>query len=376
MPDLMELKENGVRESRTLDYKSELPLDGREARKEFLADVTAFANTAGGDLVVGVTEKQGEPEAFPGIEIADWDEFQLRLTNLIRDGTEPRLQGLSFHRVSTTSGRYVLILRVPRSYRRPHRVVLGGHGHFYGRDSAQKYQLDVEDLRRTFTQAAGISEVLQQFRAERADLVRRDQAFSSVPHSPKAVLHLIPEDSLAGDRELDLSNIGLGEARPLPRAALGYSHGVALEGIYWYNEWAYTALFRNGIIEAVEALIVHKGMLSPNPLQQEVVDGVTSYLPLLRRLGVDPPFRIVLTLIGVKGCAFPVWSVDTLVRPRRQLVDDTLELNGPILDTFEVEPALALRPLFDRLWNAFGYARCGDYDETGAWRPRQRSVIA
>jgi predicted HTH transcriptional regulator len=45
---------NEVREDRTLEYKVLLPGNGREDRKEFLADITAFANAAGGDIVFGV----------------------------------------------------------------------------------------------------------------------------------------------------------------------------------------------------------------------------------------------------------------------------------------------------------------------------------
>jgi len=61
---------NQVRENRTLDYKELLPANGRDDRKEFLADITAFANAAGGDIVFGITEKRqnnrptGIPEAI------------------------------------------------------------------------------------------------------------------------------------------------------------------------------------------------------------------------------------------------------------------------------------------------------------------------
>ena len=48
-----------VAERRTLDYKELLPGGVDDAKKEFLYDVTSFANASGGDLVFGVTDQKG-----------------------------------------------------------------------------------------------------------------------------------------------------------------------------------------------------------------------------------------------------------------------------------------------------------------------------
>jgi predicted HTH transcriptional regulator len=61
-----------VAESRVLDYKERLPGDSDADKREMLADVTAFANSAGGDLIYGVKERRkcgatGEPEAVVGL---------------------------------------------------------------------------------------------------------------------------------------------------------------------------------------------------------------------------------------------------------------------------------------------------------------------
>jgi predicted HTH transcriptional regulator len=78
---------NEVREGRTLDYKEALPTGGRDDRKEFLADVTAFANGAGGDIVYGVTERRennrptGVPEAVTGLAGINADAAILQLVN-------------------------------------------------------------------------------------------------------------------------------------------------------------------------------------------------------------------------------------------------------------------------------------------------------
>jgi len=49
--DILTLVQNGDEESQTLDYKQELPGRDASARHEFCADICAFANTQGGDIV-------------------------------------------------------------------------------------------------------------------------------------------------------------------------------------------------------------------------------------------------------------------------------------------------------------------------------------
>jgi predicted HTH transcriptional regulator len=45
---------NEVPEGRTIEYKQALPGGNDVAKKEFLADVSSFANASGGDLLYGV----------------------------------------------------------------------------------------------------------------------------------------------------------------------------------------------------------------------------------------------------------------------------------------------------------------------------------
>jgi predicted HTH transcriptional regulator len=57
-----------VRESATLDYKLDVfPPGDKGERNEFLADVVAFANAAGGDIIYGVEEERegNKATAFP-----------------------------------------------------------------------------------------------------------------------------------------------------------------------------------------------------------------------------------------------------------------------------------------------------------------------
>ena len=218
--------------------------------------------------------------------------------------------------------------------------------------------------------------MIDRFRLERIQRIGRNQGIVPIRETVKAILHLVPDGALSRENELDLLGVQLSELRPLPSAALGYSDGIGLEAIYCYNEWAYTVLFRNGIIEAVEGLITREKVVFPTELEIEIVESAQTYLGLLRRLGVELPVRVFFTLIGVAEHSFPMWSVGALVRGVPRIREDIIDVRGPALDSLEVDVPLAFRQLFDRLWNAFGYARCLDYDEDGAWHPRRRNIVA
>jgi predicted HTH transcriptional regulator len=118
------LKEDGVSESHDIDFKSAPVGSSDKDRREFVADVTAFANAAGGDLVFGVATTDGVASSVPGINISDPDKEKLRLGDLVRSGTEPRLANIEIEWLPIQGSLGILIVRVPRSWIAPHRVTL------------------------------------------------------------------------------------------------------------------------------------------------------------------------------------------------------------------------------------------------------------
>ncbi len=59
LSDIETLRENKALESRFIDFKAKAIGGAEKDKREFLADVTAFANVAGGDLILGVRTKDG-----------------------------------------------------------------------------------------------------------------------------------------------------------------------------------------------------------------------------------------------------------------------------------------------------------------------------
>lgn len=90
---LTELVERGVRELGRVEYKRKLPGGKDGERKEFLADVSSFANAGGGELVYGIDEEGGAPTDLVGLDLGNPDAEVSLWNNLIRDGLDPRLVG-------------------------------------------------------------------------------------------------------------------------------------------------------------------------------------------------------------------------------------------------------------------------------------------
>ena len=79
--DLEALVSNCVQESKLLEYKSELKIEARDDKKEFLADLSAMANTHGGQIIYGISEKDGIPTSVTGIEIDIPDDTIQKIEN-------------------------------------------------------------------------------------------------------------------------------------------------------------------------------------------------------------------------------------------------------------------------------------------------------
>jgi predicted HTH transcriptional regulator len=83
------LRADAVAEGRQLEYKEQLPAErDDEGRREFLRDVTSFANSVGGDLIYGIREARdaggaptATPEAIVGLPGVNLDQEKLRLAS-------------------------------------------------------------------------------------------------------------------------------------------------------------------------------------------------------------------------------------------------------------------------------------------------------
>ena len=114
--DLIKHIFTGVPEGILVDYKREMygPRNDADA-KEFLKDVSSFANTSGGHLIIGMDEGPVYRLRLLALN-GDSDQDLQWLENLARDGIKPRISGTENRVRSSRGGGYIIILRIPKSW--------------------------------------------------------------------------------------------------------------------------------------------------------------------------------------------------------------------------------------------------------------------
>jgi predicted HTH transcriptional regulator len=80
--DLLMLIAEGAAEGKTIDYKRGRLGQTDGEKKEFLYDLSSFANTAGGHLVFGIEERGGLPVALHGLAGVDPDQEIARIEQI------------------------------------------------------------------------------------------------------------------------------------------------------------------------------------------------------------------------------------------------------------------------------------------------------
>ena len=260
--DLQRLIAAGAAESLYIDYKQQTYGNSENDHVEFLADVSSFANTAGGDVVIGIAEANGIPQSFMPFA-GDVDREQRRLEDIARTGLEPRLRNLRVRAVPIAADGCVLIVRAPRSMTPPHRVYFRNRNRFWARASSGKYEPNVEELRHLFNEAPRLAERIAAFRMDR--LVKIAAGETPVPLDPggKLAVHVVPVPAFADGRLIDVvSAAAQGTYLPLPPGGISGANrlSVNLDGLVSYTDrgarmrHGYAQFFRSGAIESVGEL--------------------------------------------------------------------------------------------------------------------------
>jgi len=381
--DLLAMTKAGEAESKIIDYKAALPGNADSERKEFLYDVSSFANASGGHLVFGMKAQDGIPTELSGIEKLSADAEKLRLHNMVQSGIQPGIPGVEVQDVKLKDGKSALLVRIPRSWASPHMVTFQAASRFYSRNSAGKYPLDVSEIRAAFLLSETISDRIRELRSSRLAAVLASETPVQLRPGQKLVMHIMPLSSFSRGVSIDLirayklpSDIG----KPI-HVVSGWNHQYTFDGIVFYEDFnaspslTYTQLFRSGCIELVDVhSLSHqegKKLFYATEYERIIVEYVPTLFSMLKQVQVEPPFVISLSFLGVRGFGIQPDGRDWLHHPRA-IDRDNLIIPEAMVETFEVDVPSVMKPLFDPVWNACGYPGSPNYDQSGKWR-RSRS---
>lgn len=364
-------------EGRSLDYKVELPGGSDADKKEFLADVTSFANTSGGFLVYGVEESEGLPTSVPGVVVADPDEAVRRLNSIIETGISPRPE-TSVRALRLGSGQTVVVVGVHVSWRGPHRVEFKEHHRFYGRNSGGKYPLDVEEIRSAVLRSAGVADRLRRFHEERVVEIAAGRAAVDMTSGAKLVMHLLPLSAFTTTEHFSLTELYSRPEDVPPPTTFPQDWRITVEGFVTtaargQAATGYTHVFRSGIVELVDGTTLNyqerdKRVARGTIIELRLYNAATLYLQQLRKLGVRPPVFLYATLHDVKGLWITPDNDSFFISDHHPVDRHVLSLPPVELVDFEVNPSRALRRACDTVWHAVGAAQSQSFDSDGSWK--------
>lgn len=379
--DIAQLIDAGASEGVRLDFKQQ-PYGDREAdRKEFLKDVSAFANTAGGDLIIGLEEQDLVATAVLPISAEDAAKEAERLENLARDGLEPRIQ-MRIRAVPVANG-YVIVCRVAPSWYPPHRVKAYHSNRIYVRGSTGAVEASMDELRRLFLTPVNAREKVEKFVSMRLRLIGASEL--GVPlagESDRLVVHVLSLNSLSdGSNVIDIQRAQAAGGYLAPIKATHYTSRINLDGFISFRGqdacYGYKQLFRHGAIEETRVNILSEQrsgdrILRISEVEADVINSVLNSIEALRYLQVAPPLVIVATLQNVRG-AIPVTNANAVVPDLRPPVyANDISLPYAVIEEYGAADSYdpMLRPLCDVLWNAAAEPASRSFGPDGRLRSR------
>ena len=365
------LIEGKVPESVHLEFKRETYKKDNEGKKEFLKDISAFANTLGGHLIIGIGENDGVAASVESISENVDKELQ-RLESMARTGIEPTILGLCMEPIDIDD-KNVIVIHIPRSFNPPHRVISKGINKYYGRHSSGVHELSLEELRQSFGERRSIEERAKSFVGQRFLSIQADDGIMPLLAEDGAlVLHLVPLPDFGAERRIDPVKI---KELHLPN-----SSRINLDGCCTYSPdnpcIEYIQIFRNGVIEAVSASAFkreEKGrFFGGRHLSEDLIRTLNKYMERLCILEITPPILLQISMMRVKG--IKLYGVDTFVGSNPPYGRDVLHLPASVIDKFRkdenYQSVIAEQMHF--LWNAFGFERCDLFNENDEWDPPRR----
>lgn len=336
-----------VKEGQQIDYKREM------IRLEALCEaVTSFANSQGGDLLIGIEEKEGFPVGIIGVSCENTDKEKLRLLNSLHNNIEPRLTNVEIEFIAVSESKYVILIRTKRSWLRPHRVK--HNSKFYARQSNGKYELDVQQLRQMFLGTSEFAEKYSTFHEERVSYhIEKFVSKSFV------LLHFVPASAFENSNVVDLSGI-FNHVRTTPISTSHDNRRINFMGVYSDSDdkSCKFQLFRNGVIEHATTRIIQGNAILGSKLYETLRKTFTYSLQNYNSLGIKEPVYVMLSFYGVEGLI--ATDIDTSFTSHEVVPYESDKLIFPEIFVEDIETVNipeTIRPIMDSLWNTYGFTK-------------------
>lgn len=390
--DILKLIEDKVSERRVLEYKQALEISGQEQRAEFLADISSFANAAGGDLLFGIADERDEdgkatgiPERITPLAVDNPTAECLRLEQMIESGIQPRIPFVQIKSLEIPDQGTIILVRISKSWIAPHMVSFANRTRFYSRNGAGKKQLDVQEIGAAFALQRGLGERLRAWRTERIGRALAGEGPIPITGS-QALLHFTSASALTNDeaslpRTFDTRKWG--DASSLMSYNPHFNRYNADGFLLFMDDYkqsekqSYLQVFRDGRLEYGDSYLMnshYQEEIASALLEAAIEKTFKNAIRLLSILAVAEPFFVSLSLLGVKGRrmalpgagAYPPFSNLRAVFDRDVIACPDVRIEnlteGPPFPT-------TLLPIVNSMWQAAGLEKSPYIREDGSWIP-------
>lgn len=372
-PEFVEnLVKNEIPESLTLEYKEDLPLNNDSDKKEFVADMAAFANKSGGIIIYGIEEIRdsekrctGKPSKIVGLADENLGNLKQKIEHIIDSKIRPKIaRAITELKIE---GKRLLVIRIRHSFSRPHAILHSHDYRFHIRRETGKTNMEYDEIRDAFLLGGRWKGEIKEFRINRIEYISQLHV-DRVPPSPKLFLHVCP--------------IGLDETRIDIRRdhnyclAISRKHcepiidgGFNIDGYVAHSHGfgKYFQFFRSGAIECY-SLLPTEPKIYPNGnrysfLQGEHVEwfcekALTLYIDFANHSGIMPPIVLMLTIIDLDAKHFIQFRGCSLFEDelnKHMIGNSSIVLPDILIDDLSRKPHQMLASTFDILWQASGW---------------------
>ena len=143
----------------------------------------------------------------------------------------------------------------------------------------------------------------------------------------------------------------------------------------------YLQIFRDGCIEAVDTRLFHVfDPATPRRLccfsldfEDVLLEGIRQSLRILSRLGVEPPFSIMVSLLRVAEYILYDLNDAALLRDWHPFHRDPLLIPEVTVEGFDIDLDMIMKPAFDVIWNSSGWIGSPNYTADGKREVKRKS---
>lgn len=381
---LQRLVTNQTPEGLRLEFKRELSLDTKEARREAAKDLSALANTAGGRILYGIeeTELPDGSKVAGGIRPLTDGALEARLADVLVSAVHPRPR-FATRQVPIAQGGFVLVAEAYDSIGRDLHMVSGyNEGRFYRRHSQGTYLMTEPEIREAYARIASSRADLEksleaQVQAELAFRATSLESFVIVPwfSSP----HLIHPRQMASFkawlRDRTLGVFGLNVEPHFQVYSTGFR--AVMGNAAPADCHRYISVSKTGLIHFSSRGFGHTdGMISIISLLERFVITVEIARELLDRAAYWGPVRLIHAFRF--PTPFRLWETASGYHGDFGEIPDGIHTHS--LHEVQIKAARHSLPVLakefaDQIFNDAGHPECPLFTPAGEPAPRLRDLL-